>query len=102
MNAYTFTTQAQASAALALVEDEIRSVAAEKGFTVTPDGKVIGKNAATGEDVPTAVTERWSEVIQFADGTWGFPSLRQGFPTTWERIEAVASLQPPTEVSLAV
>ena len=95
MSYYAFPTEAQAVAALAAVEAEIRVVAAEKGFTVTEDGKVVGKNAATGQDVPGAVTVRWAEVLTFTDGTWGFPSLRGSFPTTWARIEAAAILSSP-------
>ena len=95
MSYYAFPTEAQAVAALAAAEAEIRVVAVEKGFTVTPEGAVVGKNAANGQDMPGAVTTKWADVMQFTDGTWGFPSVRQGFPTTWLRIEAAAILSDP-------
>ena len=100
MSYYAFPTEAQAVAALAAVEAEIRVVAAEKGFTVTQAGAVVGKNVATGADVPDSLTTKWSDVVAFDDGTWGFPSLRDGFPTTWQRIETSIILPQPVEKTI--
>lgn len=101
MSYYIFDSQIEAAAALAAAEAEMRAIAAERGFTVLPNGAVVGKNAATGADVPEALTLGWAEVTATQDGRWCFPSCRSVFSTTHPRIEQAAQLPAPQPAVLA-
>lgn len=102
MIAYVFPDFVSCAAALALTEQKMRDIAAVRGFTVLPDGSVVGKNAATGADDPSCITIRWSLPLETADGRWCFPSIRNTFQTTYPIIEAFAALPAPVEVTLPV
>lgn len=55
-----------------------------EGYTVnqTPDGPVlIGKNALTLEDNPSAITDTWDHVQESPDGTFYFTSPVMQYPT---------------------
>jgi hypothetical protein len=97
---YVFDTFEAAQMALNLAETEIKIIASEFGFTVLPNGSVVGKNFETGLDDYNSVTTKWADVIETANGKWCFPSVRTAFKTTYERIEASAGLQDPISVSL--
>ena len=86
MNAYVFDDQPTCATKLAAAEQAMRSIAASRGFTVLPDGRVLGRNLATGQPDPNAATERWSEPMQTADGRWCFPSVQIGRASCRERV----------------
>lgn len=100
MIAHVFPTAIACTAALALAEQRMRDIAAARGFTILPDGGVVGKNAATGQDDPNSITRGWSPPLETADGRWCIPSIRGVFQTTYPDIEAYAGLPEPVEVPL--
>jgi hypothetical protein len=100
MIAYVFDDQTTCAAKLAAAENAMRDIAASHGFTVLPDGRVLGRNLETGQPDPDAIAERWSVPMQTSDGRWCFPSVRDAFPTTYQTIEAFAELPEPVDVEL--
>lgn len=98
---YVFPTLPQAEAAVTQMNSVMTSVAVAHGFVAVPGG-VVGKNAATGEDDPTAtLTSTWATPEETADHQWAIPSCRTRFPTSYPQIEDAANLPEPEEVVFA-
>lgn len=71
-----FPTQAQAETCLAAINNMAAAYWRGLGYTVT-NGQLIGKNAATGEDMlDSAKTITWDTVKASPDNTFYFASLR--------------------------
>lgn len=69
-----FSTQLEAETGLAIVNQIAAAWWQSQGYTVI-DGELVGKNAATGQDEPTATkTETWDIVKESPDGTFYFTS----------------------------
>lgn len=75
----------------------VAAIAGEYGYTVTEDGKVIGKNVVTGEDDPNSITTKWHDPILLNDGTYGIMSLRERLPTHYEQVELGLLLGEPVD-----
>ncbi len=70
-----FPTKPQAEYCLGLVNQMAATYWVEHGYTVI-NGELIGKNAATGDDMPkSARTISWDTVKQSPDNTYYFSSL---------------------------
>lgn len=68
-----FATRPEAEFALQVINQIAAAWWQAQGYTVI-DGQLVGKNAATGEDMPDACrTLSWAE-IEEGDGTYFFPS----------------------------
>lgn len=100
MSYYIFNNLHDAQTALAALEAEMREIARERGFTVLPDGGVVGRNPTTGKDNPASITTSWDEIKETADGRWAFTSCRGEFPTTYARVEIAANLPEPQDASI--
>lgn len=70
MRYLVFDTEAEATAAVASIDDKARIVFAARGYTVTEDGAIVGKRASDGEDVPTSITTTWDVPRQRLGGKW--------------------------------
>lgn len=68
MRYLVFDTQAEAAAAVATIDERARQVFSSQGYTVRPDGAVLGK--AGGRDDPDAPTLTWDVPRERADGRW--------------------------------
>ena len=78
MKILEFQSEAEAQAALVIVNQMAEAFFAEQGYTITDiNGQhaVVGKNAASNEDNPEALTLTWDEVKQSPDDTFYFTSL---------------------------
>lgn len=91
-----FTTRAAADTVLSAINAVAAAWWAEHGYTVVDESgqkELIGRNAATGADRPTAArTTTWATVEQSPDGTWYFPSLSKD-----ARFENWRDRMPPGE-----
>jgi hypothetical protein len=89
-----FPTKSEADLCLAAINHIAAIYWQEEGYTViqTPNGPaLVGKNAATGEDNPEALTTTWDVVRESPDGTWYFtdPASDERF-SEWEDRAAAA------------
>lgn len=70
-----FQTEAEAQAALAVINQIAAQWWAAQGYTVD-NGTLIGRNAASGNDEPEKQrTTTWAEITESPEGTFYFPSL---------------------------
>jgi len=85
-----FLTKLQAETCLTAINDMAAAYWLDLGYTVV-NGQLIGKNAATGEDMPdSAKTITWDVVKTSPDGTFYFASLRND-----DKFKAGADRLPP-------
>lgn len=90
-----FDTIQKAQTCLAVINQLAISYWESRGYTVldTPDGKaLVGKNAATGEDMPeSAKTTAWDEIKTSPDGTYYFsdPAQNEQFSLWIENASSV-------------
>lgn len=63
-----FLSQVEAQAAVELIDERGRACFAAAGYTITPDGAIVGKR--DGVDDPTGVTSTWDVPRQRLDGRW--------------------------------
>ncbi len=69
-----FATQTEAETGLSIINQIASAWWQSQGYTVI-NGELVGKNAATGQDDPTATkTETWDVVKESPDGTFYFTS----------------------------
>jgi hypothetical protein len=101
MKYYILPTEAEAQAAIVTMDATMMDIAAAHGLTVIPGVGVVGKNAATGVDDPTApITATWAVPQEVVGGGWGIPSCRIRFPTSYPQVEAAAGLSDPVDAEL--
>ena len=84
---HPFATKTECETALEALHYAMADMARDHGYTIIPPYYVVGKNAATGEDNPDAITTKWSDPVELEDGRWGIPSFRHAFPTTYPQLE---------------
>lgn len=78
MRALVFDSEGEARVAEDSISVRARELFSARGYQIDEQGCVIGKNAATGEDMPDQQrTERWAVPQQRADGKWIVPHPEQ-------------------------
>lgn len=70
----SFASKPEAEAALSIINEMARQLAAGFGYHIDENGSIVGKNAASGADVPTAVTTTWDVPQRSPLDTWYFVS----------------------------
>lgn len=70
----SFPSKPEAEAALSIINDLARQLAMDYGYNIDENGSIVGKNAASGADVPSAVTTTWDVPTLSPASTWYFVS----------------------------
>lgn len=68
----TFPSRIAAELGQAKIYVDFREEARQGGHTITAEGFIVAKNAATGRDVPEALTTKWAEPEE-DNGSWIIP-----------------------------